>query len=256
MKTFLKSCANALLLRTPLGLIPVHVRGGVAAGARWTLYPWTSYWRGTHEPAVQSALVALGDGNIEGWTCWDLGAHFGLYSVGLAQRVGPQGQVAAFEPNPLSYTRLCRHARMNRLTWLKPYMAAVSDADGAAELYTYGDLGTTTTHLPYEGEVRTADVGAIKVPILRLDSLVANGELRVPQFVKLDVEGHGHHALRGMSKTLRSARPVILAAFHSPQEVAGILELLEPLGYTREEVGLSVGADSMIGRDFLFTPPA
>jgi hypothetical protein len=131
VKDLLRAAAASLLLKTPLGLCPVRVRRGVAAGARWTLYPWTSYWRGTHEPAVQEALLALGGGDIRGWNCWDLGAHFGLYSIGLAQRVGPMGQVAAFEPNPLSYARLHRHARMNRFDWLKTYQAAVSDGSSS-----------------------------------------------------------------------------------------------------------------------------
>jgi len=50
-----------------------------------------------------------------------LGAHFGLYSVALALRVGPEGQVAAFEPNPVSFARLERHRRMNGLDRLKTY---------------------------------------------------------------------------------------------------------------------------------------
>lgn len=254
MNVVLRAVAS-VLANTPLGLFPVRVRRGVAAGARWTLYPWTSYWRGTHEPEVQATLLALGGGDIRSWSCWDLGAHFGLYSVGLARRVGPTGQVAAFEPNPLSYERLCRHARMNRLDWLKTYRAAVSDETGSAELFTYGNLGTTTTHLPYDGEARSENVGAIEVPVLRLDTLVERGELRAPRFVKLDVEGHGHRALRGMEATLREHRPVILAGMHSSHEVEGILSLLDPLGYRRQEVGNPHLPDPMIGRDFLFTPP-
>ena len=231
MNTAIKTLIAFTLGRTPLGRWPVRVRRGVAAGAHWTLYPWTSYWRGTHEPAMQATLCALGGGDIRGWACWDLGAHFGLYSVGLALRVGPTGQVAAFEPNPLSFARLERHRRMNGLTWLKPYAAAVSEASGAAELFTYGDLGTTTTHLPYDGEPRTGQVGALAVRTVRLDDLVRNGELRPPQFVKIDVEGHGHHALKGMHETLVAARPLIIAGFHAPEEVAGMTSLILPLGY-------------------------
>lgn len=253
----LRSCAAALLRRTPLGLWPVRVRGGIAAGARWTLYPWSSYWRGTHEPAVQAALMTLGGGDISGWTCWDLGAHFGLYSVGLARRVGPRGQVAAFEPNPASFARLACHARMNDLPWLKLHAAAVSDQPGRAELYAYGDLGsTTTTHLPYEGEALTAEVATVAVPLVQLDQLVARGELRLPHFVKLDVEGHGHRALAGMRESLHASRPILLVALHSPEEAAGILSLLDPLGYQRREVGVSSSPDPLVGRDFIFTPPA
>jgi FkbM family methyltransferase len=244
-----------MVKRSPLGLWPVRVRQGVAAGARWTLFPWTSSWRGTHEPAVQAALMNLGGGNIEGWSCWDLGAHFGLYTVGLAKRVGPTGQVAAFEPNPLSFARLTRHCRMNQLHWAKLYQAAVSDRHGQAELYTYGDLGATTTHLPYAGEARTDDIGALKVRTLSLDELVRSGELRAPQFVKVDVEGHGHQVMAGMTRTLAAARPIFLVAFHSAEEISGFMEPLRAFDYTWREIGPSTPSrDIRSGADYLLSP--
>lgn len=255
MTRLLHSAARFFLGRTPLGLWPVRVRRGVAVGARWTLYPWTSYWRGTHEPEMQKTISSLGSGNIQGWACWDLGAHFGLYSVGLARRVGPSGQVAAFEPNPVSFARLSRHARMNALSWLKPYAAAVSDRSGQAELYTYGDLGTTTSHLPYQGENRTTDVGALTVPTICLDELVRKGELRAPDFVKIDVEGHGHHALRGMQETLARARPIVIAGFHSLEEVDGMLSIFKSLGYQWREIGNDLQSEQVKSNsDYLFTP--
>src|ERR1035437_6624959 len=150
MKRSIHWLLAAFLRLTYLQYWPVRVRHGIAQGARWTLFPWTSYWRGTQEPGVHRALMEIG--NMQGWSCWDLGAHFGIYSVGLARQVGPTGEVAAFEPNPHSYARLRLHCRMNQLGWMKTFHAAVSDTSASAELYTYGSLESTTTHLPYEGE--------------------------------------------------------------------------------------------------------
>jgi FkbM family methyltransferase len=247
---------TARLLRiTLLELWPVRVRGGVAAGARWTLFPWSAYWRGTHEPRVQAAMMALGGGTITGWSCWDLGAHFGLYSIGLARRVGPTGQVAAFEPNPASFARLRRHARMNRLPWLKLYESAVSDRTGSAEIYTYGDPGSTATHLPYDGEPRQAICTPFAIQTVRLDDLVAQGELRPPNFVKIDVEGHAHHALAGMRETLRQHRPVLIVALHSSAEVEGVLGALTPLGYGFTCIDPE-GRAPWLGQDLLLTPGA
>ena len=204
---------------------------------------------------MQAALAALGGGDIRGWSCWDLGAHFGLYSIGLARRVGPEGEVAAFEPNPESFARLERHRRMNGLRQLKLFRAAVSDSEGTAELLTYGDLGTTSTHLPYEGE---SGVGGepVTVTTVILDGLVASGRIRAPNFVKIDVEGHGHHALAGAPRSLSDKRPVVIAAFHSDVEARGIIELLEPLRYSWTEIPQLVdrSSESLAGRDFLFTP--
>jgi FkbM family methyltransferase len=252
----LQSIVSTLLTRTPLGLWPVRVRCGLAQGARWTFFPWTSYWRGTHEPALQSVLGQLGGGDLRGWTCWDLGAHFGLYSIGLARRVGATGEVAAFEPNPISFARLERHQRMNRVPWLKLYCAAVSDHCAGSELFTYGNLGTTTTHLPYDGELRGSQVRAIPVRTVRLDDLVTRGELRPPRLVKIDVEGHGQHALAGMRETLRSARPIIIAGFHSPQEIQGMMAALTSLGYRWRRIAESTdNPEVQVGHDYLFTPP-
>jgi FkbM family methyltransferase len=238
-----------------IGLLPVRVQNGVAKGARWTLFPWTSYWRGTHEPGIQSTIESLGNGNIRGWFCWDLGAHFGFYSVALARLVGPGGQVAAFEPNPKSFERLERHRRMNKLPWLKAYQAAASDQSGTAELLTYGDVGSTSTHLRYEGESPTTASAPIAVRSIRLDDLIESGELRAPQFVKIDVEGHGHKAMEGMRGVIAKSRPVMVIAFHSQREVDGILGILGALGYHWAPITPSPsGPVPMVGGDYLFTP--
>jgi len=253
MSRLLHRLADTFLRRTHLCYWPVRVRSGVAAGARWTLYPWSAYWRGGFEDELQRELVALGD--ITGWCCWDLGAHYGLYSVGLARRTGPTGQVVSFEPNPVSFDRLDRHRRMNGLTWLKPIDAAVSDAPGTAEFYTYGNLESTTTHLPYEGETRNADCAPVRVRLLRLDDLVASGEIRAPHFVKIDVEGHAHKALAGALGTLTAARPILIVAFHSELEVRGVHAILDPLGYSATRIATHSGSrDEMSGHDFIFRP--
>jgi FkbM family methyltransferase len=204
---------------------------------------------------VQAALAAVGGGDIRGWSCWDLGAHFGLYSVGLSLRVGSGGQVAAFEPNPPSFARLERHRRMNRLAQLKVFQAAVSDREGTADLLTYGDLGSTSAHLAYDGELG-AGGAPIPVDTVRLDALVEAGRIRVPNLVKVDVEGHGHRALAGARRSLAAARPILMVAFHSEPEAAGVLGLLEPLGYDCSEIAPVSGGSSRsrVGGDFLFTP--
>lgn len=249
------SVTEWVLRLSRLELLPVRVRSGVAEGARWTLFPRSSYWRGTHEPELQAALLALGGGDITGWTCWDLGAHFGLYSVGLARRVGPAGQVAAFEPSPVSCSRLRLHARMNRVPWLKVFQAAVSDRGGSDQLYTYGDAGSTSTHLPYEGETPDKAAMPILVRVVKLDDLVEAGEIRPPQFIKVDVEGHGHHAVAGMLRTLGAHRPIVIAALHSQPESDGIVGPLARLGYSFSRIGpRGATPDPAVGCDYLFTP--
>jgi FkbM family methyltransferase len=245
MDDLLKKILSGFLKKSRLELFPVRVRRGVARGASWTLYPWSSYWRGTHEPVVQSFLSALGGPNVQGWSCWDLGAHYGLYSVGLARRVGPSGQVASFEPNPVSFARLARHREMNHLGQLRLWQAAVSDSSREEDMFTYGNFESTTTHLRYEGEVGHGGK-PIRIKAVQLDQLVGSGDIREPDFIKVDVEGHGHRALAGARETIARKRPIILIAFHSDPERDGVTDLLLPLGYT---IARLAGAE-----EFVFSP--
>lgn len=93
---------------------PVMILRGPARFSWWTLYPHSSYWRrGGHEPEIAGAIAMLGE--LTGKVAWDLGAHFGIHTVGFARQVGCSGQVVAFEPDPVSFGRLAHHVRMNRL---------------------------------------------------------------------------------------------------------------------------------------------
>ncbi len=247
---------RSVLLRTRLAHLPVRVRSGFARGARWSLYPWTAYWRGTHEPAIQAALTRLHPG--AGAVFWDIGAHYGLYAVGAALRCGPSGQVAAFEPNPLSFARLELHRRRNQLDWLKTYPAAVSAQEGEMPFLLYGGADSTTTHLPYDREVVTPESQPITVRVLRLDDLVERGELRPPQLIKIDAEGHGHRVLTGAQATLVRHRPTVLLALHSPEEISGSAALLAALGYQAHALrpdGSLVEAPAPLGcDDYVFLP--
>lgn len=249
-----KQLVGKCLKVTGLQYWPVRVQGGIAEGARWTLYPWSAYWRGTHEPVLQQALAELGD--MTGWSCWDLGAHYGLYSVGLARRVGPTGEVAAFEPNPLSFSRLERHRRMNELSTLRVFQAAVSNRAGEADLFTYGNLESTTTHLPYESETPGPAAKPIRVRLVKLDEFAVAEGLRPPDLIKIDVEGHAHHALAGASGFLAKSRPIVIAAIHSSAEVEGCDAVLLPLGYKRQRLEThSASPDPIAGHDFIYRLP-
>lgn len=253
MKRFAHEAARRFLSLPFISHLPVRVRQGVAEGARWSLFPWTSYWRGTHEQEVQTLVTGLMD--WRGKSVWDLGSHFGLFAVGLGRRVGPDGFVAAFEPNPVCFARLQLHLRRNRLDWAHAFQIAASDHAGQERLLLYQRTSTTTGHLLYEGENWDPAIPSVDVELRPLDELVDIGELRLPDFIKIDVEGHGHKAVAGAIRTIRSRRPLMLMGFHSPVEVAGTEELLYPLGYVFEPV-IPSASTNRVGQDFLLRPSA
>lgn len=251
MNATLEKIARRLLSIPLIAEFPVRIRSGVAQGARWSFFPYSAYWRGTHEPEAQAAVASLMDWT--GKSVWDLGSHFGLFAVGLGQRVGPTGAVAAFEPFPENFARLQLHLQRNRLTWVRAFAIAASDHHGQDRFLLYRDGASTTAHLLYENETWDASIPTITVELRALDDLVDAGELRLPDFVKIDVEGHGHKALAGAIRSIAASRPTILMGMHSPLEVAETEKLLLPLGYVFEPVKPNAPADK-VGWDYLLRP--
>lgn len=222
-------------VRDFVGRCPVRVRRGLSRGAWWSLYPHSAYWRlGGNDSNVEAVLRehAARAGN----TVWDVGAHYGIYAVGLARAVGPSGRVDAFEPDPVSLRRLSWHRRLNRLAHLHLHPVAASDEEGVARLFQYDDFGEPTSHLPYENET-TANVPSREIQKIRLDDYLRASHVASPNFVKIDVEGHGGPALAGMRQTLETARPKLLIAIHSPAEHNAVESILRDARYDFQRLG-------------------
>jgi hypothetical protein len=87
-------------LRLPLRLIPrslvVPILQGPLRGARWIVGSAThGCWLGCYERAKQQGFVRI---LAPGQVVYDLGANVGFYTLLAARRVGPTGEVHAFEP--------------------------------------------------------------------------------------------------------------------------------------------------------------
>lgn len=225
----LKNLASKLVARTPIQYMPVTVRKGLAKGARWTFAPYSSYWRGNTEMDVEAAIQL--HGSVRGGVCWDLGTHFGIYTIGMAMAVGSEGQIVGFEPDPASFKRCQYHVQINKLKWVKLYNAAVSDVKGSGTLIRNQGAGASTSHFAYEDETPDSPNLTAEVQIIVLDDLVESNEIRPAQFIKVDVEGHGAKALRGAIRTIKVHSPTLVMSFHSQWELDGTRELLEPIGY-------------------------
>ncbi len=229
MNKRLRHLAASAVSNSPLQYWPVSVRAGLAKGARWTLAPFSANWRQGGEIEIAKAVAMLP--RLRGAACWDVGAHFGIHAVGMAMQVGPDGEVCAFEPDTVAFARMQRHVRMNRLRNIKLFQLAASDHDGALELVVSGGLGSTVTHVRYDDEEPSPEAAVLNASAIRLDSLVSAGEIRVPDLVKIDVEGHGGRVLEGALDTVGRCKPIIVFSVHSESEWSQARQVLMPLGY-------------------------
>jgi FkbM family methyltransferase len=143
--------------------------------------------------------------------------------------VGPGGKVVAFEPGRAVRMSLLSNVVLNRLTQVEVVPFALADVPGEARFRVFDASGAGLNHLVGS----TGEGGDIEiVTVTTLDAVLAPGDRKRLTFVKLDLEGAEHAALRGAEQTLREARPDILIeieASHlarmgtSPKAVADVL---------------------------------
>lgn len=136
----------------------------------------------------------------EGGTFLDVGANVGNHSLfaGLfcaAQRIIP------FEPNPLAYRLLVLNLILNDLRDrtvfdFVGFGASDLDREGFAMSQRHKNLGAARM-LAGQGDIAT----------LRPDDVLHD---EYPDFIKIDVEGMEMQVLRGLQKTIRRTRPVML----------------------------------------------
>jgi FkbM family methyltransferase len=157
---------------------------------------------GTAELHLQKAIVKFvhyGD------TVYDVGANLGYVALSLAKQVGPSGKVAAFEPVPQNLRLLRENIEENQLTNIEVFDVAVSDEEGEALIRIPESLSMAS--LIWHTENSTCIQHATRT--IAIDDLVQTGRLAFPTFVKIDVEGAEALVVRGMRRTIVSAKPVL-----------------------------------------------
>jgi FkbM family methyltransferase len=224
-KIHYKSFAGKLL-RLPLRLIPkkmvLPILQGRLRGKKWIVGAGEhGYWLGSYEMNKRLAFERL---IPAGSVIYDIGANVGYFSLLAAVLAGDQGWVYAFEPLPRNVAFLRRHIELNRLNNISVIEAAVSEEQGEA----YFDLGASSAmgHLAESGEIR--------VEMVSLDQMMAEGTLLPPDYIKLDVEGAEYHALVGAENLLKTYHPILFLDTHQREAHTPAIEFLTDLGYRFE----------------------
>lgn len=153
------------------------------------------------------ALCAVRPGD----TVFDVGAHFGYFSLLFAAAAGSTGRVFSFEPTPSTYTMLAGNVGPD------PRIAAVNAAAGAAagrlSIADYGLKFSAWNTLSEAGRLGTSggavEPKRVEVEVVTLDGF-AQSSGAVPQFIKIDAENFETEVLQGGAGLLSSARPTLL----------------------------------------------
>ncbi|HTB95412.1 MAG TPA: FkbM family methyltransferase [Terracidiphilus sp.] len=183
-----------------------------------------------------------------GDVAWDVGAHAGASTYFLAQMVGPNGKVYAFEPDEMNWEFLNRNIELHKLDNVIPVKKALAGFSGSAGFKMDGTmLAGLTEFQMYEDPEHSKSV----VTLTLADACAELG--KAPNFVKMDIEGAEVSVIEASCDFLKS-HPIHFAieSFH---RIEGELTYLA-LERLFSECGYTVQSSDRFGQMFTWAGPS
>jgi len=135
----------------------------------------------------------------------DIGANIGWFSILLNRVSSPDARIFSFEPNQNNYALLVENLHQNKCNNVEAVAKAVSEKNGASELYIYPEKNSGRHSLLHsDGLSKTV------VDTVALNNFFEEDIFRRVKFIKLDIEGFEYFALMGASKLLEFAPLVMM----------------------------------------------
>lgn len=201
------------------------------------------YLYGAHEYVATRVFTAL---TPRGGIVADVGGHLGAFTLLAARRVGPEGRVFAFEPNPPSRQRLERNVAVNGLSNVRVLPEALSDRTGTATLLLSGDASRSGNASLSVGDGVDGSAGTAEVQAARLDDVLEREGVTRLDLVKIDVEGLEDRVVAGGRGILEALRPAVLFEVNDLTDndsgtSAPAIDALRGLGYAMYGMSLNDG---------------
>ena len=158
-----------------------------------------------------------------GMVALDIGANIGAHTIPMARKVGPAGQVLAFEPQRQVFQLLAANVALGALDNVRTEHAAVGAAPGEIMVPNIdyakgGNFGGLAL-----GEY---DAGE-PVPVRTVDRLA----LAQCHVMKIDVEGMERDVLEGARETIERLRPVLYVENDRRERSEALLTTLFSMDY-------------------------
>lgn len=174
-----------------------------------------------------------------GMVFFDIGAHFGYFSLLAAHLVGSSGSVHAFEPTPSTFAVLKENTadkpniKINNLA-LWSQATNIAFLDYGVEWSAFNSVGESQVH----NNMVSPGIEPTRCNVVAttLDDYVQQTGAR-PGFIKIDAEGAETMILQGGSRALRECRPMITLEVgdqegETSSKSRALIEFAIGLGYT------------------------
>jgi len=143
--------------------------------------------------------------------CMDVGANVGAYAMRMATWCGPNGRVAAFEPNPGAALHLERSIQANKFTHFDLVGAPVSDTEQEVTFYLSAKSVQSSLHLEQAGQV----VDELHLRTTTIDHYIEQNQWSRLDVMKIDTEGSDCECILGAAQSIRRFKPFIIFEYHA-----------------------------------------
>lgn len=168
---------------------------------------------GDYEPSTRNFIESH---VTSGAICFDIGANIGLMTIDFAKKVGPKGQVLAFEPHPEISKVLSANIERNNLSdRVQIFNCGLADANRAGLLHTFNDNWSNKGMSSLVSSHCDGLDQKLEVPLMTLDRFVADHEIKKIDYIKVDIQGAELLFLKGAKETLTRLLPCLIMEISS-----------------------------------------
>jgi FkbM family methyltransferase len=182
---------------------------------------------------LTQAILSL---SKKGDNFFDVGAHFGYYTLLASKLVSKDGTVHAFEPTPRTFEILKNNCVGHDNVFLN--QSAVMDSPGILKMKDFGPrYASRNTFLKETIDEKARaekNIREFECHALTIDSYCESKKV-LPNFMKIDAEGAEFFILKGAEKILKKSEPIITIEVWGGKNVLDesikAIKYLESLGY-------------------------
>tara|TARA_B100000029_G_scaffold155424_1_gene150757 strand:- start:637 stop:1539 length:903 start_codon:yes stop_codon:yes gene_type:complete len=166
----------------------------------------------TKEPETLSWIDNFQLYNSKKIVFWDIGANIGLFSIYPAVKF-QDIEIISFEPSTSNTRTLSRNISINNLhDKIKIFPLALSDKENIISFFDEtmfsegGSISNFNTNIDHTGSIVEKNKIKNKYNIYgtSIDYLIKNNICKVPNYIKIDVDGIEHLILKGAQSTLKN----------------------------------------------------
>lgn len=165
-----------------------------------------------------------------GFTCIDIGANMGYYSVFMSKFAGSTGSVYAVEPVPLFAEIWKKNTASSKNKNLTLFNCALGESEGKVEMgmpVINGEVHHGMTKVL--SDENAAFDEKFTVNMKNPDRLFS--EINKIDFIKIDVEGYESIVFANMQETILRCKPLIQSELSGAENRIKVINLLQNLDY-------------------------